>query len=241
LESLKTQKGNLEFIIVDDHSTDNGKEIAYQYCDRDHRFTLLTNFREKGVSGARNTGIDYADGEWITFLDADDELLPDAYDTWCKVIKADTRANIHQLNHLRYYANINSESLKYTNRAGVYEFGNLPMMWFGVWNKLFRRKWLGDLRFKEGLQYGEDGLFALECLIKDNYLHHGELKQTAVRHRFENKESLSHKKTAQDIHDQLVAYDELYQKQTEKIIRIEIAQEIAKLWSIRLVKAIQEE
>lgn len=241
LRSLTNQKGDFEFIVVDDHSTDNGREMAYKYCDGDPRFTLLTNFREKGVSGARNTGIDYADGEWISFLDADDELLDDAYATFVSVINADSRANIHQMNHMRYYTAKDKLVLKYTNHSGVFGFGNMPVHWFGVWNKLYRRAWLRDLRFEEGLQYGEDGLFVLECLIKDNYLHHGEYGQVAVKHRFDNKESLSHVKTAEDIHDQLIAYDRLFSKQTDKQIRIDIAQEIANLWGIRMIKAIREE
>lgn len=243
-ESLTTQDGDFEFILVDDQSTDNGREIAYEYCMKDQRFMLMTNHRTKGVSGARNTGIDYAvndEAEWITFLDADDELLPNAYDTYCKVIKQDSRANIHQLNHLRYYTARNLLVNKYYNSAGVYCIGKLPQMWFGTWNKLFKREFLTDVRFNENLQYGEDGMFALECLIKDNYLHHGDKNEVAVKHRFDNKQSLSHVKTADDIYKQLQEYEALFYKQTDKVVRIELAQEIAKLWSIRMVKAIQAE
>ena len=240
LDSLCRQKGDFEFILVDDNSTDNGFEIASGYWENDFRFILLKNRRTAGVSGARNTGIDHADGDWITFLDADDEMLPDAYATFRKVISEDERANIHQLNHLRHYTNTNRTVLKYQNVSGVYQFGNLPQMWFGVWNKLFNRDFL-TIRFDERLQYGEDGLFALECLIKDNYIHHGDEKQLAVKHRFDNKQSLSHIKTSADIHKQLFVYDELYMKQTDVIVKLDLAREIANLWGIRLVKELEAE
>ena len=116
-ESLISQEGDFDFILVDDKSTDNSREIAYEYCMKDSRFMLMTNFRTKGVSGARNTGLEYACQEkgWITFLDADDELLDNAYQMFMSAIESDERANVHQFNSLRYYPQIDKTVLKYTN------------------------------------------------------------------------------------------------------------------------------
>ena len=227
-DSLLSQDGDFEFIMVNDHSTDNSEGVVR--IKQGDRFVMLTNKHGKGVSGARNTGIDHATGEWVTFLDADDELLPNAYDTFTAVIKADHRANIHQLNHLRYYAKANNTVLKYANNAGVYCIGKLPQAWFGVWNKLYKREFLDGVRYAEGLQYGEDGLFILECLAKDNYIHHADKDVVAVKHRFDNAQSLSHVKTADDVYKQIVAYGAYWARQTDKLTRIEVAQEIIKLW-----------
>ena len=199
-ESLTRQTGDLEFIMVDDNSTDTSAAIVSEYKRTDARFIMLRNgLHGKGVSGARNTGIEYADGEWITFLDADDEMLDDAY--WCFVdaVEMDKRANIHQFNHMRYYTSINKLTMKYTNNEGSYTSKKLPNVWFGVWNKLFRREFLEGLSFDESLQYGEDVLFVLECLAKDNYIHHAHLNTTTVKHRFDNRESLSHTKKEEDL------------------------------------------
>lgn len=240
-ESLIKQDGDFEFILIDDKSTDNGKSVVHEYCLKDDRIRLYANIHGKGVSGARNTGLDYATGEWVTFLDADDELLPNAYKTYRMVIAEDDRANIHQLNHMRYYTAKNFSVIKYTNKEGIYCYGKLPDMWFGVWNKLYRREFLNGIRFDENLQYGEDGLFALETFIKDNYIHHGSEKQVTVKHRFDNKQSLSKVKSADDVHKQLQAYDNFYSKQTDKTVRIELAQIIADLWGHRLIQGILEE
>lgn len=62
-----------EIIVVDDGSTDNTKEVMELYMDR-IRYIYQENAR---VSVARNTGIKIAKGEWLAFLDSDDEWLPE--------------------------------------------------------------------------------------------------------------------------------------------------------------------
>lgn len=67
---------NLEIIIVDNCSIDNTKKIAESFQNEDERIKYLyTDI--KGVSNARNLGLDHATGKYIQFLDADDELRPD--------------------------------------------------------------------------------------------------------------------------------------------------------------------
>ena len=65
----------VEVIIVDDGSTDGSFEICQEYEDKG--FKLIQN-EHSGVSVARNTGIQLAEGEYITFLDSDDEMSKDA-------------------------------------------------------------------------------------------------------------------------------------------------------------------
>ncbi len=64
-----------ELIIVDDMSTDNTFSIAAEYAERYSNIRCIRNYRGKGVSGARNSGIYNALGEYIAFLDSDDEWL----------------------------------------------------------------------------------------------------------------------------------------------------------------------
>lgn len=66
---------DFEAIIVNDGSTDRSLEIAKTFASRDARFKILT-IRNSGVSEARNTGVSVAEGEFVTFVDADDCLYP---------------------------------------------------------------------------------------------------------------------------------------------------------------------
>jgi glycosyltransferase involved in cell wall biosynthesis len=74
LTSLEKQVyDNLECIVVDDGSTDNTKNVALSFCERDNRFKYIYQ-NNKGLSEARNTGIRHSTGEFIQFLDSDDIL-----------------------------------------------------------------------------------------------------------------------------------------------------------------------
>ena len=225
--SLSAQTGDFEFVFVDDGSTDHGADIIREYG---YQFKLIDNEHKKGVSGARNTGIERAIGEWVTFVDADDELLPGAYDTFISVIAEDERANMHQLNHKRYYPSIDRLAFKYLNKGGVYTVDNLPKMWFGVWNKLYRREFLEDVRFNEKIQYGEDGLFILECLAKDNYLHHAEKNEVAYKHRFDNKNSLSHVKKEKDLFKYYHELENFIKRQKDPAFRVAGCKILAERW-----------
>ena len=115
--SLESQLGDFEFVFVSDNCTDNSDEIVNEYVDRDKRFRFIWNIYSAGVSGARNTGLDVARGDWITFLDADDELLPNAYKTFIKATK--TRANVCQFNHVRYKAKKDKAKVSGINPRGI--------------------------------------------------------------------------------------------------------------------------
>lgn len=66
---------NWECIVVDDGSTDNTRVVVEQVCENDSRFSYIKNQRSKGAPGARNTGLEIAKGEFISFFDSDDKLL----------------------------------------------------------------------------------------------------------------------------------------------------------------------
>ena len=74
LESILWQTySNVEVICVDDGSTDNSLDICQKYKERDNRVFVIHKDNQ-GVSSARNTGVDFAHGQYIIFVDADDYL-----------------------------------------------------------------------------------------------------------------------------------------------------------------------
>ena len=86
---------DFELLIIDDCSADNTSEVVALF--RDPRIVYDKLNRNKGVNAARNRGLDLARGEYIVFLDSDDELLPEALNIFLKLwseVKSDRIGNV---------------------------------------------------------------------------------------------------------------------------------------------------
>ena len=76
LESLLAQTyEQWEALVVDDGSNDCTSEVVKQYSKRDGRIVLIQHDRRRGAQAARNTGLRQARGQWVAFLDSDDQWL----------------------------------------------------------------------------------------------------------------------------------------------------------------------
>lgn len=97
---------NFEIVVVDDGSTDKSVEVVKDIGD--DRIQLLGQ-SNAGPSKARNTGVKNSKGDWIVFLDADDELLPDALSIFAEIIVEHQDVDIIDCN--RYVRRGNDEQL----------------------------------------------------------------------------------------------------------------------------------
>lgn len=230
-DSLQNTTADFEFIMVDDNSSDEGPEIVAEYAALDSRFKPLYNEEWPGVSGARNTGLNHATGDWIMFLDADDELNSEATTTLIDIFGRDRSANIYQFNHMRKYVDAPKARLKYANPVGLYHLDSLPNRWCMVWNKLFRRSLIEEhgIRFVEDLQYGEDELFVLECLAHDDRIYCW--SGVTVTKHFDNKESLSRTKTDGDLIIMVNALAHFLLRQEDPGIRTAMCRIISEHWA----------
>ena len=229
LRSVTEQKGNFEFLFVNDHSSDNGNELVTAAAEQDPRIIPLENVHHTGVSGARNTGLDNASGDYITFLDADDELIDNAYKSYCEATSK-AAVNIIQFNHLRFYPTKNKTVLKYANAEGEYSASKLPQCWPMVWNKIYKTDFLNDLRFDERLQYGEDGMFILNCLAKENQIHHAARDLVTVKHIFQNPRSLIRVKADTDIFKYFRELESFVKKQRDPELRRAVCSILSDYW-----------
>jgi glycosyltransferase involved in cell wall biosynthesis len=89
IHSVQEQSlSDLELIVVDDHSSDSTAEIVAALCAGDARLRWIQHPANRGAQAARNTGIKAARGEWIAFLDSDDEWFPSSLGTRLKEAQA---------------------------------------------------------------------------------------------------------------------------------------------------------
>lgn len=97
IESIVNQTyKNLEIILIDDGSTDRSGEICDEYGKKDNRIVVVHN-KNKGVSVARNCGLDIATGDYITFVDSDDYIDLQMYSESLAKANVDDRMKIIEL------------------------------------------------------------------------------------------------------------------------------------------------
>lgn len=88
VDSIRNQTyKNLQIILVDDGSPDNCGKICDEYAELDARI-IVVHQKNRGLSGARNTGLRYAKGEYVAFVDSDDWIGSDMYRTLVGVMEA---------------------------------------------------------------------------------------------------------------------------------------------------------
>lgn len=172
IESIcKQTYKNLQIILVDDNSPDRCPEICDAYAEKDPRIMVIHQ-ENKGVSGARNTGIHHAIGEYIMFVDSDDELYPDAVADLLFVAmqyEADVVSGMYNLTD----SNGNATTLYENDKLTIYR-DNEPLLLSlkgdpnteSVWAKLFRNELIQDIHFEEGKNIHEDGFFVFQCYLK---------------------------------------------------------------------------
>lgn len=192
IQSIRNQTVPFDqVILIDDHSTDGTREKIIAQTD----FVRIEHPDNRGVSAARNSGLEQANCDWVTFLDADDELLPDACEKMHQAIDNwSGRTGWIQFNHLRHYATIDKTVKKYWNLNSWTTVENLNGMqcWWGVWNKLVKRDAI-QYSFDEDMRFGEDGIWVLEHILDGQQIRN--INHETVVHHFENPNSLTKSKT----------------------------------------------
>lgn len=169
LDSLKAQKlEGVEYLLIDDGSTDNTVPIVETTIDQDPRFRLVTQ-ENRGPSAARNHGLKLAQGEYICFVDGDDRLDPSALEVMYKaahdhgadMVTGDTR----RFDRDRSWP-LPSYARHKVSTPGIKTLATHPELIhaLGPCAKLFRRSLLDGVFFPETIRLGEDQplvLFAL--------------------------------------------------------------------------------
>lgn len=175
---------NLEIILIDDGSPDQCPQICDQYAKKDNRIVVIHQ-QNKGLSGARNTGLMRATGEYIAFLDSDDFIEEEMYEVmYQKALEKDS--DIVECNLKHDYKN--TEDTEIVEK--IYEPRKLLMSGrCVVWNKIYKREWLmgTEVCFPEGLIF--EDLEFMSKLIP--YIRKYDYVDIAPIHYVQRKESLN--------------------------------------------------
>ena len=161
LECVLDEAGiDMEVILVDDCSPDSSGKIADRFAASDSRVKVIHREENGGLSMARNTGIDAASGDYITFVDSDDSLLKGTLVENFRMIENNPGIDILEYPVYVYFGGNRSE-LYYPKDPYSYNGNTAFDRWVArkgyyhcyAWNKIYRRSLWNGVRFPEGRYY----------------------------------------------------------------------------------------
>lgn len=163
IKSLQTQTiRDLEFIFINDGSTDGSAELLDSFAQTDHRVRVIHK-ENGGVSSARNMGLDVASGEYITFADSDDTLEPDLYETLLRLVE-EYQVKLAHCSYNRISNGVikpigNSGKIHIQSQVdALRELTCGSLFMGGCCNKLYDRELFEGVRFDTSLKLSEDEL-----------------------------------------------------------------------------------
>ena len=180
---------NLEIILIDDGSTDSSGSICDQYIHThpDHNIRVFHQVN-KGLSVTRNLGLEVATGDYIGFVDSDDQVHPRMYEYMEELIRNQV-TDLAIVEFMRFHhveeiqtmeswrkdarhtaANWRKDAWRTAARLTRTDLlrnlhGLEAMAYTVVWNKLYKKETLADIRFQPG-RYNEDEMFIYEVYQK---------------------------------------------------------------------------
>ncbi len=160
IDSLLAQTyQNLEIILVDDGATDRCPEICDEYQKKDKRIKVIHK-ENGGLSDARNAGTKMACGEYIGYVDSDDFVTPDMYETLAKALE-EKQADIAVCNYLY----VDEEGMEIAEKNKILPIEDIVLSgkettgkligenyayWVTAWNRLYRREIACAVTFPKG-------------------------------------------------------------------------------------------
>lgn len=180
INSIINQKyNNIEIILIDDGSTDNSYNIAHNYEINDPRIKIIKKENE-GVSSSRNIGIQIATGDYITFIDADDYIKKNTFYKINNIIKKQ-KCDIIKYGYIKKYKFLKKKykfsieknkcihKQKYCEKVYPYIFKTYDLS--NIWNAVFKKDIISNIKFDINLKYGEDFKFMVQALLNSKSIY----------------------------------------------------------------------
>ncbi|MEW9077465.1 glycosyltransferase family 2 protein [Terrisporobacter glycolicus] len=231
LDSLIQQTyKNIEIIVVNDGSSDNTGKVINEYAFEYENMKVIHK-KNNGVSAARNSGIDIANGEYIGFIDGDDTIDKDMFEILIdNAIKYD--ADISHCGYrmvfpsrVDYYHNT-GVLINQDNKSGLRDLLVGDKVEPGLWNKIYRRGLFENIRINEDIKINEDLLVnyylfkkSSKSIFYDKCLYNYTLrKNSASTSKINRNKIMDPIKVAKEILNDLEKDSDLYNLAYERYI-----------------------
>ena len=148
---LRQTYKNFELILVDDGSTDHSGEICDRLAKTDSRMRVFHK-KNGGLSDARNFGMKYAQGDYITFIDSDDAVSP----RFIEILLLESLKNSADIVQCQFALREelletgSGKSAVYRGADGFRQFLMIGEVYVSSWCKLYRRELFDDISFPYG-------------------------------------------------------------------------------------------
>jgi len=236
----QTYTGSIECIIIDDCGTDGSMDVVSRFVDSYDgpvEFKVVHHEKNRGLSAARNTGMDEATGEYVCFLDSDDYLHPSFIKTLLPYLTTD----LGYVECGSYYDKdgivtpgpwSKCEARIYTPAEFTEKilFKKLPTT---VWGTLYRKETINGTRFREGIT-NEDYLYKIDLskvfekknlsvLLLENKLCYYRLRENSICTSLDNPFFVIQIENLNDVLNALKDYKPaLYERMKKYILDIEL-------------------
>lgn len=212
LQSVLDQscREDIEAIVVDDCGTDGSMNVVREIAADNPCVRILHHERNRGLSAARNTGVEASKGDWLYFFDSDDILASDTIENLMTLAKQHVDADMIVGQYDEFCEGEEYHPARWKQQGGIYDedvigaymAGKIPTT---AWNKLVRRDFLvsNKLFFEEGLVH-EDALWSFQSLCKAKKV---VVADSVTYHYLQRPGSLDKQKNAQ-VH--FINYNKVY-------------------------------
>lgn len=165
ISRIPLSKEEYEIIIVDDFSMDNTISVAEDFLIKNKLCYSLLRQEKEGQASARNKGIKISKGKYIWMVDSDDEILPDP--SIVDVLITDSNAELITFNYEEVWSNHSSVQHKFLEKRYVTGIDFLANSVGGsyLWNKIYRRDAVQNIKFIEGSTHIEDMCFNVHAIV----------------------------------------------------------------------------
>ena len=172
---------NIEVILIDDESTDSSGDLCEQYANKDPRVKVIHK-KNGGTAAARNTGLEMATGDYITFIDNDDywnnteclqEIVEQLTESSSDVLMFSTIDYWQDKNHFKYPSNTcPRSSVLHQNRSdAIRAIMEKGLLYRAVWSKVIKRELIikNNLYFSSGIRNEDTDWTARMLLAATTY------------------------------------------------------------------------